>query len=62
MAELNKLLEFSIEGFMLRRSNPDGTPTIPERILGFSGTVDLSGFGGTTAELVIKTDRRNKNN
>jgi hypothetical protein len=56
MPLINKKLEFSIEGLLLRRSNPDGTPTTPSRILGFSGTVDLSGFGGTTAELVIKTD------
>lgn len=55
MAIINKKLPWSGEGFNIRRNNPDGTPAVPSRILGFSGTVDLSGFG-TSAELVIKID------
>jgi len=57
MPELNKLLEFSIEGFILRRSNPDGTPTTTSRVLGFSGTVDLSVHTPTfIVELAVKVD------
>ena len=56
MAILNKLFNYSLEGLHMRRANPDGTPSLPERTLGFSGTIDLSGFGGTTAELTIKVD------
>lgn len=55
MAILNKDVGYSVEGLTLIRSNPDGTPALPSRILGFGGTVDLTSFG-TSAELVAKID------
>jgi hypothetical protein len=35
---------FAMEGFRVRRSNPDGTIPSAQRIVGFIGTIDLSAF------------------
>jgi uncharacterized protein related to proFAR isomerase len=53
---INKKTSFSIEGFRALRNNPDGTPASPDRILGFSGTVDLSAIVGNSADITIKLD------
>lgn len=55
MALLNRKVTFSVEGLIFIRSNSDGTPIRPGRLLGFAGTVDLSGFG-SDADLVAKID------
>jgi hypothetical protein len=41
---INKKTSFSVEGFLIARCNPDGTPLSPTRVLGFYGTVDLSAY------------------
>jgi len=54
---INKKTSFSVEGFRLMRSNPDGTPPTPDRVLGFANTVDISEFAPTyIAEIIIKLD------
>ena len=56
---LNKKTSLGPEGYLIARNNPgDGTPISPTRILGFSGTVDLSAYvaGGDNAYLGIKID------
>lgn len=55
MALINKKVNFSVEGLLLIRSNPDGTPVSIDRILGFANTVDLSAYS-LTAELTVKID------
>ena len=41
---INKKTAFGPQGFLISRNNPDGTPLSPTRVLGFYGTVDLSGY------------------
>lgn len=55
MALINKKVSFSVEGLILIRSNPDGTPVSIDRILGFANTVDLSVYS-LTADLTVKID------
>lgn len=53
---INKKTAFGPEGFLIARNNPDGTPFSPDRILGFYGTVDLSGYSQPDAYLGVKID------
>ena len=53
---INKKTSFSVEGFRAMRANPDGTPAAIDRMLGFSGTVDLSSIVGNAADITVKID------
>lgn len=53
---INKKTAFGPEGFLIARNNSDGTPLSINRVLGFYGTVDLSGYDGHDAWLCMKID------
>lgn len=54
---INRKENFGVEGFRIQRNNPDGTIPTYDSMLGFSGTIDVSGLSGAATEnIAIKED------
>jgi len=57
MIQARNKARFAMEGFRVRRANPDGTMVKPDRLIGFANTVDVSDYEDD-AELEIKIGAR----
>ena len=61
MIEAKNKARFALEGFRVRRSNADGTMAMATRVIGFSGTVNLSKIldGASIVEVSVKVGAGN---